>query len=114
MPHCIIEYAKNIEHSVTPQQLLNAVFQGTAKSQLFYKDTDIKTRAIAYEHYQIGAKKDDFVHVTIKILSGRTLTQRQHLSSLVLDALSLLNFNDTSLTIEVIDMEKDSYTKKLT
>ncbi len=114
MPHCIIEYAKNIENLVKPQQLLNAVFQGAAKSQLFTKDTDIKTRSIAYDHYQIGDEKNDFVHVTIKILSGRTLLQRQHLSSLVLNSLSSLNFNDTSLTVEIVDMEKESYVKKLT
>jgi 5-carboxymethyl-2-hydroxymuconate isomerase len=114
MPHCIIEYAKDIEKSVTPQQLLKAVFQGASKSQLFAKDTDIKTRAVVYDHYQIGNNKDKFVHVTIKILSGRTLEQRQHLSSLVLEQLLTLNFSETSITIEVVDIDKDSYAKKLT
>jgi len=114
MPHCIIEYAKDIEKSVKPQQMLKAVFQGASQSQLFSKDTDIKTRAIAYDHYQIADKKVDFVHVTIKILSGRTLVQRQHLSSLVLSELVALNFSDSSLTIEIVDIDKDSYEKKLT
>jgi 5-carboxymethyl-2-hydroxymuconate isomerase len=114
MPHCIIEYAKDIEKSIAPQQLLQAVFKGAAQSQLFAKDTDIKTRAIAYQHHQIGEGSGDFLHVTIKILSGRTLDQRQYLSSLVLNELISLNFSETSITIEIVDIEKASYEKKLT
>ena len=113
MPHCIIEYAKDIEPLVAPQKLISAVFQGAAKSQLFAKDSHIKTRAIAYDHYQIGTNKNHFVHVTLKILSGRTSEQRQHLSSLVLNELSLLKFTDTSLTVEVCDIDKECYAKKL-
>jgi len=117
MPHCIIEYAKDIEQIVTPQKLLSAVFQGAAKSQLFAKDTDIKARAIAYDHYQIGENKKHFIHVTLKILSGRTLEQRQTLSSLVITELSnefiSLNLTNISLTAEVCNMEKNSYEKRL-
>ena len=55
MPHCIVE------HSITldPQKLLAAVCKGAVESALF-ETSDIKTRAIAYEHYQTNASQRDF------------------------------------------------------
>jgi 5-carboxymethyl-2-hydroxymuconate isomerase len=50
MPHCIIEYAKEVEQSLAVNALLLGVHQTVVGSQLF-EEQSIKTRAIAYEHY---------------------------------------------------------------
>ena len=77
MPHCIIEYSKELENEITPSQLLKKVYQGTLKSNLFI-DTDIKTRTISFENYQTGNKKISFINITIRILSGRTQEQKKY------------------------------------
>jgi 5-carboxymethyl-2-hydroxymuconate isomerase len=84
MPHCIIEYAKTLESQVTPNTLINAVYQGALQTELFNPNA-IKLRAIAYDHHQTGDQQEEFVHVTVRILSGRTVQQRTLLSDKVLN-----------------------------
>ena len=110
MPHCIVEYSNEIEKSVEPAQLINAVYQGALKSDLF-EDEDIKTRSIAFENYQSGSIKKAFVHVTVKILSGRNSEQKKKLANLILSQLRMIDFPSTLLTVEVVEIEKESYAK---
>ncbi|MFH0782356.1 MAG: 5-carboxymethyl-2-hydroxymuconate Delta-isomerase [Pseudomonadota bacterium] len=101
MPHCIIEYSNEIEKFVAPKKLINAVYQGALKSDLF-EDEDIKTRSIGFESYQSGSVKKAFVHVTVKILSGRNIDQKKSLSHLILSQLKTIDFPSTLLTVEVV------------
>lgn len=110
MPHCIIEYSREIEKSVEPARLINAVYQGALKSGLFIED-HIKTRSMAFDSYQSGSIKKAFVHVTAKILSGRNSEQKKTLSNSILSQLKTIDFPPTSLTVEVVDLHKESYAK---
>ncbi|PSJ40338.1 5-carboxymethyl-2-hydroxymuconate isomerase [Zobellella endophytica] len=112
MPHCIIEYSATLERQLSPAGLVAAVHGGAEDSGLFGA-ADIKTRAVGYEHHQAGSHKRDFIHVTLKILSGRSQEQRAALSASVLDALQSLGLSDISLTVDVVEMERESYAKWL-
>jgi len=109
MPHCIIEHSANLE----PTQLIDAVYQGARKSALFQAD-DIKTRTQIYDYCQSCETPGTFVHVTSKILSGRSIEQRSVLSGLILDELQLLHLPSCSLTVEVLEIERESYAKVIT
>ncbi len=106
MPHCIIEHSAEIDE----QALMNAVYQGALKSALF-EDHDIKLRTISYTHYQAGPSKQSFIHVTCKILSGRTITQRTQLSALIITQLQQFSNVADSVTIEIVEIERASYQK---
>ena len=108
VPHCIIEHSSTINGN----DLLPLVFQGALNACLFENDgSDIKVRALPFHDYQTGRSKLDFIHVVIKILSGRGASDKQNLSKLVLEQISLLNLKNCSITVEVIDMDKNSYSK---
>ncbi|MEZ8720969.1 5-carboxymethyl-2-hydroxymuconate Delta-isomerase [Vibrio pomeroyi] len=108
MPHCIIEHSSTIK----PDQLNNKVFLGALNSGLFEADgRDIKVRSVAYEHYQTGTTKEDFIHVTLRILSGRSDANKATLSNTVMTQLESLSLVDASITIEVVDMDRSSYSK---
>lgn len=110
MPHCVIEHAKD----VSPEPVLKAVFDGALASNLFAEGgKDIKVRAIPVEHFVTGGEEKCFVHVALKILSGRTLGQKQALSNEVLNHLKALSLSDISLTVEVVDIDRESYAKKI-
>ena len=110
MPHCIIEHSPNI----SPEGLMHAVFDGALHSQLFLPNgADIKVRAIAYQNFKLGDSKTSFVHVVVKILAGRTDEQKQRLSQEIIKKLSGLGHQDISITVEVVDMERQSYQKHL-
>ena len=108
MPHCIIEHSIEIDGDV----LVSLVHQGALQSELFQpQGSDIKVRAIPYSHYQTGSVDIEFVHVTLKILSGRSTEQKSRLSALVLARLQTRLKKNCSLSVEVVDIDRDSYTK---
>lgn len=108
MPHCVIEHS----NALASAELMSSVYEGAVESGLFDKSgKDIKVRALPYAFFQTATEKSDFVHVTLKILSGRTTAQKQVLSSLVLEKLVSLSYDAVSLTVEVQDMDRDSYAK---
>ncbi len=112
MPHCIIEYAKELEQSVSASELIDRVHAGAVACGLF-QETDIKTRAVAYEHFRTGTGTAPFIHVSMKILSGRTEQQKKHATQAVLDKLEALSVSPLSLTVEVRDMERETYSKRV-
>ena len=116
MPHCIIEYSKDLEEVIGSEQLMTAVYHGAFSSQLFASN-DIKVRSLSFENYQCGTVKSSFVHVVTKILSGRTLEQRIELSQEIITELKAelkkLDCAATTLTVEIVEIEKSSYAKVL-
>lgn len=110
MPHCTIEYAEPI--SIPSSVLIEAVRLASASSGLF-DENHIKLRAIGFTDYQVGIGNEKFIHVTARILSGRTLEQRKQLSSILLNALGELPLNNRAITVEIVEMERESYGKQL-
>ncbi len=110
MPHCIIEYSKDLESLVKPTALINAVHQGAVASILF-DESHIKTRTRSYEAYKTGISDNAFIHVTAKILSGRTATQKAVLSATILTELKNLPLVAVVITVQVCDIDDDTYSK---
>jgi 5-carboxymethyl-2-hydroxymuconate isomerase len=110
MPHCIIEYSKNLEQSLSIKELVCAVHGYVFSSGLF-EESSIKTRAIEYTHFQTGVSDMPFIHITLKILHGRNHQEKKDLSTLVLDKLGNDIPPPISISVEVSDIEKVSYKK---
>jgi len=114
MPHCIIEHSEDVLSSVNQQQLIDTVLTGAKRSELFELD-HIKLRTQSYEYYQKGdVKQAGFIHVTLRILEGRTEEQRQELSEKVLSEFDGLSLKHVTITVEIVEMETASYSKKVT
>ncbi len=108
MPHCVVEHSTNLDSDL----LVEKVFIAASSTGLFEPDgSDIKVRALGYSSYMTGPKKSDFIHVILKILFGRTSEQKLSLSNAVIEELVALATNDISITVEVVDMDRDSYRK---
>ena len=112
MPSCIIEYTRDVETRVDIKALVDIAFNAIEDIGLFDRAT-IKARAIGYDHYKSGQDRDDYIHVSIKILSGRTAAQKKHLSDHMIEKLTPHVANTKSLTVDIIDMDIDSYGKKI-
>lgn len=93
---------------------MSSVINGAIESDLFDKaGADIKVRAISYDDHISGSTLSSFVHVSLKILSGRTEEQKCLLSDSVLNKLLELGLSDCSVTVEVVDIDRASYAKSL-
>lgn len=108
MPHCIIEYSSDFHEKRS--DLINAVYQGAWSSQLFEKD-DIKTRTISFDDYLVGESQRSFIHVTVKILSGRNDQQKLALTKVITNHVNELGLSDCFISIEVVDIHRESYSK---
>jgi 5-carboxymethyl-2-hydroxymuconate isomerase len=118
VPHCIIEYSQELTQDIEVKLIMKAVFTGSVQSSLF-SPADIKVRAMAHHDFYTeninAANKSQqrFIHVCCKILSGRTLEQRQNLSQNILSQLAQLGLKWVSISVEIVDMEKESYNKQV-
>ncbi|OBT08317.1 5-carboxymethyl-2-hydroxymuconate isomerase [Shewanella sp. UCD-FRSSP16_17] len=108
MPHCIVEHSAKLNG----QALVDLVHQGALTSELFQaQGSDIKVRAIPYSEFKTGNVDISFVHVTMRILSGRNDKQKTMLTQRVLNQLQTLIKADCSLSVEVVDIERETYSK---
>lgn len=112
MPHCIVEYSKEIEKFIKPSELAALVHDGTVKSGLF-DPREIKTRIIPYQDFIVGSESEFFVNVTFRMLSGRTSVQKKKLTSQVLTKLESIMTPSIVLTVEVRDIDRESYSKAI-
>lgn len=112
MPHCILEYSQNLEQEVPPVDILEAVKEACITANIFTPE-DIKLRSFPYKSFMTCGQEDAFVHVMIRLLSGRTLEEKKNLSQLVLDALTKFPLKNVSFSVEICDMDRDIYAKKV-
>lgn len=111
MPHIVIEYAQAIESEVNIAHLVDAVHQGAVESGLFPDAYDIKSRALAYQHVRMGDTQDTFVHVAVRLLSGRNDEQKSKLTLGIVKHIRALNFSVNCVTAEAVDMNRVAYAK---
>jgi 5-carboxymethyl-2-hydroxymuconate isomerase len=112
MPHCIIEYSQNLAQEISPEDWLEAVFDACVESKLF-DIRDIKVRAAPFKYFVSGGDEDAFVHVDVKILSGRTSEQKDQLADLVIAKLTSFGSELVSYSVDIIDMERQHYRKQV-
>lgn len=113
MPHIIIEYTNNLEDKVKESDLLSLVHKSAINSGLFLPAA-IKTRLRKLDEYLIGnnpKSTGSFIHISVSLLEGRIPEQKFGLSN-SLHKILKANFPSTdSLTVDVRDMVKTSYSK---
>jgi len=120
MPHIIIEHSPNFDENkiLTIGKNIQKIM-----GDMPFANFDIdqcKIRGISFQNYQVGSSKiADFIHVSIKILAGRSLEIRQDLSQQVFDWV-LKYFQDNmdrdnrfDLSVDIIEMNREVY-KKIT
>ena len=112
MPHCIIEYSSSLEEHVEPDRLVEVVQHGVYLSNLF-ELSHIRVRAIPFEFCIPGYDAEHFVHVTLRIHAGRTHRQKKQLTGLVLGELNQMGVASVSFSVEVSDIDKATYSRKI-
>ena len=110
MPHIVMEYSANLSEQVSSTKLLNALHQTVVDSGLFSPEA-VKARSVAFSDYVLPEGADTFAHVTVAILNGRTIEQRQGLSEAVFARLQAALPKDAKLSVTIHEMEKETYKK---
>jgi len=118
MPHITIEHSFTIPK---PQidELLLSLNQNISKNEGNFSISECKARAILYNDFVVadGISKQDFIHITIKIMQGRSLGIRKNLATNILKITdeflkeNNLCHKSTALSVDVVDMEREIYQK---
>ena len=111
MPHCYIEYTADT--GISTSELLSTAHTAMIASGLFGTN-DIKTRANVVTDYIMGEleqNKGGFIHITIRLLSGRTIEQKQALTHDMAQALRARLPALPSITVDIIDIVRETYAK---
>lgn len=110
MPHCIVEYAKDLETQIDITELITTAHFSVFSSGLFEED-DIKTRLIPCEFYRTGTTEKPFIHITLRILSGRTAEQKANLTDVLLDHIASMFHSDICISVEIEEINQACYRK---
>ncbi|SFB68636.1 5-carboxymethyl-2-hydroxymuconate isomerase [Polaromonas sp. OV174] len=117
MPHLIVEYSNNLT-GLPQAQLLQELNQAVASSPEVLNETDLKTRLLAVEHFEIGTAPTAraFVHAQLRLLSGRTPEVKKDLAARIAAVLRRLTPKPegvmVQLSVELVDMDRGSYVKE--
>lgn len=119
MPHLIIEHSVNIDkNSIIVLQKEIQKIMHIAEGNF---DADqCKCRSFSFAEYLVGIpdqSTSSFVHITLKVLSGRTIAVRQNLSLQILEfskkffsGLNLVT-KRCDISVDIVEMERDTYQK---
>jgi 5-carboxymethyl-2-hydroxymuconate isomerase len=120
MPHIIIEHSADFtKNSVDLMKKEIPQIMGKITEGNFDAD-QCKCRSHSFDEYLVGTPDQSsasFLHITIKILSGRTLEAQKKLSAQVIEFVKK-TFNDLGLetkrcdiSIDIVEMNKEAYQK---
>ena len=110
MPHIIIEYAEDVISQEGAKLLVDTVFVAAEESGMF-EPLNIKVRAIPVAVYRLGISGEGFIHVQCRIHIGRAVETKKMLTDLVIKSLRSLSIDVAVMTAEVVDMDRESYSK---
>ena len=110
MPHIIVEYAEILADDAEVDAMLRTVHQSITDSGLF-KENQIKTRAYPFRGFTNAGGTRPYIHIQARIKSGRDADNKKRLGEEILTGLSTLNIPASVITVEIIDMDRDSYGK---
>jgi len=117
MPHIVIEYTANLGAQARIPALLKTVNQTMIAQDGVYPTGGIRSRALRLDQYRMadGAADDAFVHVMLKIGSGRSAAVKKQTCDALFDAIKA-HFADLyeqrylALSMEVVEFsETGSY-----
>ena len=110
MPHIIVEYPEQRVNYTQVGAILESIHHAIADSGLFKAD-QIRTRAYAFKNFTNAGGSDPYIHIQARIKAGRDVDNKKQLGDVILKGLSALNIPASVITVEIIDMERESYGK---
>jgi len=109
MPHIVIEHSDKTTDAMA--DTCQAVFDAACGCETFPVPANVKVRSRLCAHHT-GGTGDDFVHVTVRMLPGRTDALKQEVSAAILATLETQFPTTASLTVEIVEMHAASYAKR--
>ncbi|MDV4146301.1 5-carboxymethyl-2-hydroxymuconate Delta-isomerase [Shimia sp. FJ5] len=112
MPHLVLEHSAELAGTHDLDALSKALFDAAAASPVFHNIAAIKTRTIACENVHMGTAPATFAHLTVWMLSGRTIEAKQELAESLLAVMDRHLPTVGALSVDTQDMQTETYAKR--
>ena len=76
-----------------------------------FKANQIKTRAYPFQEFTNAGESNPYIHIQARIKSGRNVDNKKQFAQVILSGLKPLAIPALVVTVEVIDMDRESYGK---
>jgi len=110
VPHIIVEYSEKLLDDTAVVTMLNTIHRSISDSGLF-KANQIKTRAYPFKEFTNAGESVPYIHIQARIKSGRDADNKKRFGEVILAGFETLDIHASVITVEVIDMDRDSYGK---
>ncbi|MFC3909233.1 5-carboxymethyl-2-hydroxymuconate Delta-isomerase [Legionella dresdenensis] len=111
MPHIILECSNNIKNLDQINPLFDQIHH-ILEQELPTQLSSCKGRCLVYDRYFVGAgeRENGFMHLTIKMLPGRTDETKQTLAAKLLQLLKeYFQQPKLSFSVELLDLNRHYY-----
>jgi 5-carboxymethyl-2-hydroxymuconate isomerase len=112
MPQFIIEHSNALQNDMDVKDALQIPLDCGGRMDFINKD-DIKVRLLSYTHCVAGDGRTSFIHVTVYMLDGRSDALKETLSLALLEDLTERFSAVQSISIDIRDMNRACYKKRL-
>ena len=110
MPHIIVEYADDVFNPQGAELLTGMLFVAVEETGLF-EPQNIKVRSHPVIVYKTAFEDKGFAHVQCRIHQGRSVDQKKTLTQAVMNVFKKIELSGCVITVEVVDMDTESYSK---
>lgn len=112
MPHIVIEYSAPLAADHDMQALCRHLFDCARATGTFADPAAIRVRALPFQDFALVPGHDSSAHVTLRILAGRDTATKASLTAAILAALIEKLPGVDSLTVDIKDIDPDTYAKR--
>jgi len=107
MPNLVLEYSNSVEERVNVQGLLEDLHQVMIECGLFDVLT-VKSRTLRCHHWLIGdqADSEDFIYISVEVMSGYSAEQKQALSQQLMQVLDSQTGQVRSLSVSIRELDQ--------
>ena len=119
MPHLIIEHSGNIKRR-SVAALENKIQEIMHAQEGNFDADQCKCRSFSFDEYFVGRideSESSFIHITLKVLTGRSVEVRKNLSQKIMEFVQKfyeelkLPTKRCDLSVDIVEMEKETYQK---
>lgn len=119
MPHLIIEHSGNIKRRsiAALENRIKEIMEAQAGN---FDADQCKCRSVAFDEYFNGhfdETESSFIHITLKVLTGRSVEVRKNLSQKIMEFVQKF-YDDLNLptkrcdlSVDIVEMERETYQK---
>lgn len=110
MPHIIVHHPVGLPGNARLETLLDQLHRTVVGTGLF-DESHIKLRTLPFVHFRNGGQQGPYLHIELRIKPGRSKQQKTQLSQIVLQTVREEELQVDTITVEVVEMDADSYAK---